>query len=422
MADILSISKYNKTFVDKVGCKELQDLKKPLSESIKIKEQGFKKKVELTPNSTASFGTKAVYTIPRSYGYVGNMMLYLELSAMTVNANELTYWGCGNYIETVEVKLGTKTVMKYQGTDLPKIYQMVNKGKKDVIEALAQGQNIIVGTTKSLIPIYAPGSNCNFTVDAFDQRKPLWPIGMCNADMTIEIQFRDKSKITKNNDAVLSSAVLIFDAYAIEDNINIGTKSITSNKDSGSVYYSWVGVYPQYYEKDITTLALGTEYTINPDAIIDSGELDFLTLDLVDSTADLGTLYVYNSTCQITKLNVTSGSGELLKFDYIREGNLKTSGLIGCKNVVYNAGKGIGDGSFYVIPCANRIDLGPITGNIGAKGLVLINNKPVIKMTVTSESSFTGNNNGKVRVTAYYKCMYNLKNDGTIDTKTDPNN
>lgn len=430
MSETLQLSKYNSTFVDKIGSVPIEDLKKPLGKTFKVSEQCYKRKAEIASNLT-SLGTKHVFTIPKTGGYVGSFGLIAEVNGI-VSTKEDANWAFANFIQTVEVKLGTTTLMLYEGTDIPKMIHLANRGKTDIIQQLSQLQTMNEATITNQIiytPLFAPGSNMRYGLDAFDQRQPAWPIGLCNTDMTIEITFRAAAVIFKvqagTPTAFASAPRLTYNTYSVDETVNVGTQSLVSNKDSGSVWYSWTWVRPQYYETSFAVSA-STEYSVQPDGIIDSGELDFLTFEVVDSTANLGTLFNYTSGSSIKSINVTAGGGaEIFKFDECVEGKARTMEAMKCAPILYNTvARTRGTGAFYMIPMTDRPDLGGISGNIGSKGLVLVNNKPTIKFVIDQAYDgavkFNSTDTAKIRVTAYYKCMYNIMKDGTVKTRYDP--
>lgn len=418
MSEALQISKYSPSLVDTLSAKSVKDLKKDVSDTFKVQEQCFKTRRLITSDSN-TLGTDQVFSIPNSYGYVSHF--YLSITGSS--ASLASQWAAVNLIRQIKVEIGSEIMCTYTGQSLAQMLWIANRASienawelRRLTEAggAASGNNVgvTVANLPLIIPIICPGSNGIYTLDAFDQRSPAFPLGACNSPMVITVTMQTGA-LAFNVAYVMTNMQLGFFSYAVDESRNIANKE----PGVGGVYYSWVFTKPvcNSYRR-VWTAATPDQFTI--DNVITQGELDSILIMAVNSTRE-GT-FDHMAGDAITSLQLlVRGTEVLYQHQSENEGCLNFLRDFKIKNKLTDfltaggvAGTYTPFGWMYGMSLTNRPDVSSISGNIGTKGINLNLNKPTILCTPFTTSGATTN----IIITALYKALYNVNQDKTAKT------
>lgn len=403
MSETLNVSNYTKTFHDKLSVKQVNSFKKTTSDCFKTKYQYFEKRNELQSTTTTS-GATHMFTIPKSDGYIGDIRLEIIGTNAGTYDHGLALAYCA--IEQVDFEMSGRNILTYTGMQLWEVLNVVNKRKedRDIIYELA-GNSTDVSATPVYALLIGPGSN-GIISDDFDNRKPKFPIGFSNTDMTIKIKLRTNATIDANSAFALASVKLLYTSYNVKDDVIYNDPKGSSK----SIYYTWNYIKP-IGETQTVTWSSTVKLSANIENCITEGNLFAMIVSMHDLTTD-GAALDYGLTESIDKLECFIKSDQpLYSHKTASEGRLTCLMKWGISNITINDDT---QGASYIYPISlvggdPRMNI----TNIGSKCINLNTTKP--KLEITNTTVVNTGNSYHLRVTALYQCLYTMYSDKTTE-------
>lgn len=411
----------NKSVVDTVNARTIVDTFKTSGESFKVSDKVFKYERAISSNLTGlgAYGVEHVISIPVSERYVSNLSLEIAgtTADATTNATDYNNWAIQtSLIKKVKIVIGDTTMCEYTGSDLVKIITYANRSSPtNIIElnSLAGSGNVGCEATTlrsipMITPLLGPGSNCIYSLDAFDQRNPAFPLGGCNQPMDIRITTQASSYGT-SKPLTITYVKLRYISYSAEGVPDVANKSVSTG-----IFSSWVYSKPITYTLGGQSLTDGTIFATNIDPVISQGELDGVCVSLLQST--MTSALKFTDYAQIDKLQLLCRSTDVMyNQDNMYQGRLNSMREMKIPNKIY--GSTAKYGYVYYMALTNRPDLSGISGNYGTKGVDLNINRPLVQITLgTNAESPTGTYD--LQVLAFYKCEWGIYNNKNSYSKT----
>jgi len=397
-SELLNIKERNTSLPsDVIKCKEIVDVKKTSQHMFKTKETYFKEFISLTSSST-SLGSEHQFSISRSDGFVGSFFLeFLPDNNDVFDVGKIWAYSAIDYIQ---VEIGKK-ILRYSGLSLLQFLCTVNNNDtstKTLLGLIGGNEGADINSTIGICVLLAPGSNGVIKGLTNMSLNPLWPIGKCSNDMVIKVGLKSSADIDVNAKLALTHLKLHYYRYKIK-----GDPSILKKGTGKNVIYTWnfVDIVDNSWKRTQTS---GTVDSVNISSIIQSGELQFISLyQVTDANHDDNKEYFESQ--EITALSLKiKGNTKLYEHSSTNEAILKMAFNWKQKTIFPNTST-----YFYNIPISSNFAWDPV--NLGSKGCDLNLETPVLDITGPASDTIY------LKVMSVYKCLYNVKSNGIVEQK-----